>query len=141
VFRPFLDNKRTRPDAYPFNNQLGWATCFSFTSPTESLRSGADKKPLTLDDAEWFKGEDVKVNAGAFVLNAPGSTKLKACPGRSYHDTDWTVEAGDTVHRLLRKREDDETNWLFVCTLRGFGWLQEQPMTAAAKAPDEPAQH
>jgi hypothetical protein len=26
-----------------------------------------------------------------------------------------------------------------VRTLRGFGWLQEQPRTAAAKASDEPA--
>ena len=126
LFKDFLGNVAASPSAYPFNNQLGWASCFAFMEPTKALSTGS-KKPLTLDDAEWFKGELITVNDRNFSLSETEPTKLKACPGASYADTETSVTKGTQVRRLLRKAETDEINWLFVQTKNGFGWLQEKP--------------
>jgi hypothetical protein len=127
IFRAFLNSIRVSRETYPFNNQLGWATCFAFTPPTERL-------PLTLDDAEWFKGEPVTVSESTFVLEKGKPTFLKACPGPDYADTSWSVDDGESVHRLLRKADDAGDSWLFVRAVKGYGWLKEQPENEAKHA-------
>jgi hypothetical protein len=134
LFKDFLSSAATSSSEYPFNNQLGWASCFAFMEPTKALSTGL-KKPLTLDDAEWFKGELITVNDRNFSLNPTEPTKLKACPGGSYADTETSVTRDTQVNRLLRKAETDEINWLFVRTKDGFGWLQEKPKVARPPAP------
>jgi hypothetical protein len=103
-----------------------------YTEPTRSLTPAPGKPALTLDDAEWFKGELITATATSFVLDDTGTTALKACPGQSYPNTETTVTTGTMVKRLLRKAEDETTNWLFVQTDKGFGWLEERPRAAAA---------
>ena len=126
LFRRFISNAAASTASYPFNNQLGWATCFAYTDPKQSL-SPDPKKPLTLDDAEWFKGEIITVSNQNFSLSETEPTPLKACPGSNYANTETSVARDTQVRRLLRKAETDKINWLFVQTKDGFGWLREMP--------------